>query len=245
MAWRAKQEVFVTARSLLATVPSWEYHVHTTWSDGLSSVAMAVAAGVAEGLTRLIFTEHTEPDLVQGGGWFFRYRAEVEEAARRHDGLLEVVAGLEIPVRDLRGTLDADDDLINGVGFVLGAVHAYPGHGWEVRTLAPGRAIELEYQALLGLVDNPRVDAIAHPGGICHHYVTPFPMELFDDVVQKATANGIAIELNPAYQMPMTPYLECCLRHNALISIGSNAHKPQAIGWARRAILASVFELSA
>ena len=212
--------------------PPWEYHAHSRFSDGSATVATVIAQAEKAGITRLIFTEHTEPDLTTGTDWFQRYIAEVRQ--QRQGRGLQVAVGLEVPITDYGGSLLMDPEMAEPLDFLLGAVHAYPGHGWDVGLLEPQRAVEMEYRGLMALAENPHIDAIAHPGGVCHKYATPFPLELFETVVKKATSNGIAIELNPGYHDPMAPYLAICRRHGALISPGSNAHHPHEIGRAWR-----------
>ncbi|MEO5363332.1 MAG: PHP domain-containing protein [Magnetococcus sp. DMHC-8] len=221
--------------------PAWEYHVHSLFSDGSSTLPTLIDHARRSGITRLIFTEHTEPGLVDGPGWFHRYwregtalrhqdRAERQRRPATTPVDLEILFGLEVPITDFSGGLLMSTDMAERAEFILGAVHAYPGHGWNMGELPPEQAIELEFKGLMALAENPLVDAIAHPGGICEKFATHFPFSLFEEVVRKATGNGIAIELNPAYQSPMAPYLDICCRHNALISPGSNAHHPEDIG---------------
>lgn len=212
--------------------PAWDYHVHSDCSDGSAPLAIMVDTAHKLGITRLIFTEHTEPELVDGPNWFARYMAEAAQIRLLKPDGMEILFGLEVPITDFSGGLLLEDHMVEQTDFILGAVHAYPGYGWTMGNLPPKKAIELEFQGLMSLAENPLIDAIAHPGGVCQKFATPFPLSLFEEVVRKATQNGIAIELNPAYQEPMTPYLEICRRHNALISPGSNAHHPEEIGWA-------------
>ncbi|MBF0125790.1 MAG: PHP domain-containing protein [Magnetococcales bacterium] len=226
------EELFYPANRPISRLPFWEHHVHSDFSDGAAPVAEVLARARARGIKRLIMTEHTEPELVAGPGWFPAYVEAVTRLRRPMAEEMTVLIGVEVPILDFSGHLLINQEMLDVVEFVLGAVHAYPGHGWNLETLQPERAIELEYRALLCLARHPLVDAIAHPGGVCHKYVTPFPMELFDDVVCQATANGKAIELNPAYQEPMAPYLEICRKRGALLSPGSNAHRPEDMGMA-------------
>ncbi len=224
--------------------PGWEYHVHSLFSDGSSTLPTLIDYARSLGITRLIFTEHTEPGLVDGEGWFKRYWREgnelrqQERAMRNRKGFsspssdMEILFGLEVPITDFRGGLLMDAEMAEKAEFILGAVHAYPGYGWTMGELPPEQAIELEFKGLMALAENPLVDAIAHPGGICEKFAAPFPFSLFEEVVRKATGNGIAIELNPAYQSPMAPYLDICCRHSALISPGSNVHHLENIGQA-------------
>lgn len=211
-------------------VPAWEYHVHSHFSDGSAPMATLIGQARDLGITRLIFTEHTEPGLVGGEGWFNRYWQEANRLRALEKSGMEIVIGLEVPISDYSGGLVLDAEMAEKAEFILGAVHAYPGHGWDLEALSAEQAIEMEFKGLMALAENAQVDAIAHPGGVCHKYATPFPFPLFEEVVRKATGNGIAIELNPAYQEPLAPYLEICRRHHALISPGSNAHHPEEIG---------------
>ncbi|MBF0628647.1 MAG: PHP domain-containing protein [Magnetococcales bacterium] len=225
-------EWFYPADQPMGRLPRWEYHAHSNFSDGSASLVDCIAAARAKGIERLIFTEHTEPELTGGPGWFGRYVESISTLRWAVADEMEVVIGLEVPLVDFSGRLMAAPEMLSGAEFILGAVHALPGHGWNLEGIDPALAIDLEYRGLLTLIDHPMVDAIAHPGGVCNRYVTPFPMELFEAVVRHATACGKAIELNPAYHQPMAPYLEICRRHGVLLSPGSNAHHPHEIGLA-------------
>ncbi|MBF0161897.1 MAG: PHP domain-containing protein [Magnetococcales bacterium] len=212
--------------------PRWEYHVHSLFSDGSSTLAALVEHARSLGITRMVFTEHTEPELTDGAGWFERYWQEAMQLRQQGQEGMEILFGLEVPIVDFKGGLLLETSMADKAEFILGAVHAYPGYGWTMGSLPPDKAIELEFNGLMALAENPLVDAIAHPGGVCQKHATPFPLTLFEEVVRKATSNGIAIELNPAYQEPIAPYLEICRRHHALISPGSNAHHLEELGWA-------------
>ncbi|MBF0131273.1 MAG: hypothetical protein HQL75_01640 [Magnetococcales bacterium] len=232
-----KKHRFFTWDSLTTTIPPMENHAHSTHSDGSGSLEQMVGTALRRGITQLIMTEHTEPSLTHGEGWFSAYMREgetIRETLQAHN--LELIMGLEVPITDFSGGLLWDEAMKNNAEFVLGAVHAYPGHGWDMRGITPDEAIHLEYRGLLALLDNPLVDAIAHPGGVCTRFVTPFPQELFEDVVQRAVTKEMAIELNPAYLSPMEPYIAMCQRHGVLISPGSNAHTPEEIGLAQRVL---------
>lgn len=230
---------FLQAWDLPDPLPRWEYHAHSTFSDGHASLVQVTEVARQLGITRLIFTEHTEPELTRGKGWFRQYvegiRALRQDLASQ-DAPLEIGIGLEVPVVDARGSLGMTEEMVAETEFILGAVHAYPGVGWAMDQLTPDEAIALEFTALMQLAENPLVDAIAHPGGICQVYITPFPMSLFEEVVIRATQNGIAIEINPAYQKPVAPYLDICRRHGAWVVPGSNAHHPVQLGDAWRAM---------
>lgn len=217
---------------LTGPLPAWEYHAHTRHSDGAATMREMVDAAIQQGIRRLIFTEHTEPDLVGDEGWFRRYADELHALRSEFAGVIELVLGVEAPALDFAGTLLLTEEMAREAEFILAAVHAYPGEGWNLSHLTLERAVEIEYRTLRGLMENPRLDAIAHPGGVCNQYVGPFPMALFEEIAALAAVRNVAMELNPAYQKPMGPYLEACRRQGALISPGSNAHHPHQIGQA-------------
>ncbi len=230
------QNLFFSANQPIGSLPFWEHHAHSDFSDGSASVAEVIEMARFKGIERLIFTEHTEPELTGGGDWFGNYAKTIKMLRGAVADQMEVMVGLEVPILDYDGHLLLSDEMDAEVEFILGAVHAYPGHGWILEGMEPELAIDLEFRGLMMLARHPLVDAIAHPGGVCHKYVTPFPMEMFDAVVCEAVAHGKAIELNPAYQHPIAPYLEICRRRGALISPGSNAHHPGDLGLAWAAL---------
>ncbi|MBF0183211.1 MAG: PHP domain-containing protein [Magnetococcales bacterium] len=229
------EHLFVAATSLNGQrFPDWEYHVHSTYSDGSASLSELIQVARVQGIKRLIFTEHTEPELTENGNWFARYWQEIE-ANRQTEKILQIICGLEVPITDYTGGLLIDKEMLDKVEFLLGAVHAYPGTGAGAAK-EPEALIDREFRGLMALAKNPLVDAIAHPGGTCQRLGARFPLALFAEVVQEATRHGVAIELNPAYHAPLAPYLEICCQYHAWISPGSNAHHPEEIGWAAHSL---------
>jgi histidinol phosphatase-like PHP family hydrolase len=225
------EQMFVPARQLAEHVfPAWEYHVHSTYSDGSAPLPELLQRARQQGITRLIFTEHTETELTEAGEWFTRYWQEIEHL-RSGEQAITILCGLEVPITDYAGGLLLDAAMRAKVEFILGAVHAYPGVR-SLTGLGPEALIEREFRGLMALAANPLVDAIAHPGGTCQRLGARLPLQQFAQVVQEATRHGTAIELNPAYHAPLLPYLEICCLHDAWISPGSNVHHPEEIGWA-------------
>ncbi len=96
-----------------------DYHVHSTFSDGASTLEENVAAASQRGLRRLCLTDHVRADT----RWLPEYTGAVRALG---GGDTEVLVGVETKLLDLDGHLDlppgpADLDLI------LVADHQYPG----------------------------------------------------------------------------------------------------------------------
>ncbi|MBF0175453.1 MAG: PHP domain-containing protein [Magnetococcales bacterium] len=231
-----REDFFLQTTRLATPLPAWEYHVHSTHSDGSALASEVIRYAVGAGIKRIIFTEHTEDELVGSGDWFSRYVEEMRRLQAQWSGVIDIRLGLEVPVMDFAGTLDLTDHMLREADFILGAVHAFPEGDWRTGYRNPAQAVDVEFRASMGLLENPLVDAIAHPGGVCNRYISSFPMELFEAIVIRAAERRIAVELNPAYHEPMRPYLDICRRHGAMISPGSNAHDPVQIGDAVRVL---------
>ena len=223
----------VPAGDLLQRIPAWECHVHTRFSDGQAGVLECAARARDLGLTRIIFTEHTEPWKAKTPGWFTEYSAEVREAARLHASAMEVILGLEAPATDFSQGLELSAEMCTAADCILGTAHRYPGlNGRRVRDLSPTECIELEFETLKALAENPGIDAIAHLGGTCGSYCAPFPEDLALEVIRMAAHNGIAIELNSRYHQPISRMLDLCIQAGARVTIGSDAHSLDHIGTA-------------
>ncbi|MBA3013762.1 MAG: PHP domain-containing protein [Proteobacteria bacterium] len=232
----------IPAGELVHGVPAWECHVHTLFTDGEASVLDCVERALDQGLSRIIFTEHTEPWKAKRKGWFTQYADEVRMAAQRYIGEIEVILGVEAPANDFVGGLEFTTEMLDTCDFILGTAHRYPGlDGRRVRDLSAKECIELEYATLLALSNNEIIDAIAHIGGTCGLYCIDFPEELAVDVIRAAALNGVAIELNSRYHSSLDRLIRICVQENARVTIGSDAHSLGEIGTAFRGLQA-IFE---
>lgn len=160
------------------------YHTHTTFSDGRSTVAEVVAAARAGGLDAIGITDHAPiPGRSEGSfgpRGIAEYRAAVLEAREAYAGRLDVYLGMEVDY--LPGLLSPHHDSLAGLhpDYVIGAVHyidAFPDgrlFGFEaseeqfvagVREVFDGdfrRAMERYYELIreMLIVDPP--DVVAH-----------------------------------------------------------------------------------
>lgn len=218
------------ARSLGPVALRTDLHLHTTFTDGRSTVVEMLEAASTAGLLRVAFTEHVR----RGISWYPGFRSEVERERTHHAGL-QVLMGLEAKALDLSGSLDADPELIQGADIVLGAFHNYPNEGGgftRVEALSAEEAVEGEFRASWHLLEHPEVDVLAHPGALTHKYFGAFPDELVYELVDKAAFEGRAIELNGEYPRPeqLESLLTYCQRKDCLVTLGSNAHHAQEVG---------------
>lgn len=105
-----------------------DFHVHSTFSDGASTLAENVAAARERGLRTLCLVDHVRRDTA----WVPDFTAAVEQY--RHQPGLRVLAGVEAKILDSTGQLDIPPDLGSRVGIdlVLIADHQFPADNGPV-----------------------------------------------------------------------------------------------------------------
>ena len=107
---------FVQFRSLKPELVNVELQVHTTWTDGRSTIAEQLEGAQRRGLATIAFTKHVRRDT----NWFVGFAAAVREEARRFPELT-VLVGCEAKALDCPESclLGDEDKLIAKVDFPL------------------------------------------------------------------------------------------------------------------------------
>lgn len=213
----------------LSSLPPIDFHVHTRFTDGTASIEAMVMSAFSKGLRAIAITEHVR----SSSNWLHRFWAEVDQTrASINDPI--VYHGIEAKALDFDGTLDATPEMLKRAELVLGAVHRYPdgrGGTCDWARLSPDEAAEIEFRAALGLAHNPKVDVLAHPGGVYERKFGPFPRPYLEEIVATATLHSVAIEINARYCHDIPGLLALCRQYGALVSLGSDAHSPSDVGF--------------
>ena len=97
-----------------------DFHVHSLFSDGTSTVAENVRMARRRGLRRICLVDHVHA----GTDWVVRFALAVH-AVRAVPGI-EVVSGLEATLLDRTGRLDVPAGRLPGIDYVLIADHLFP-----------------------------------------------------------------------------------------------------------------------
>lgn len=230
-------EVVGTGRKLLSQVqefsadspPLFDFHLHTTWTDGENTVAEMYEQAVQCGLRWILFSEHAR---ATSEDWFHRYAAEVRALPASP---CEALVGVESKINDFDGLLDCAPGIISACDLVMASVHRFPGERGQLQkglgTLTADEAIETELRLALAALDNPDVDILGHPFGMCYRrfFVEP-PPEKMRQIIEKAARCGVAFEVNSRYHPDPWQLIEWCRAAGATISVGSNAHNVGEVG---------------
>jgi len=205
-----------------------DLHVHTSFSDGASSIEEMVRAARSRGLSYLAVTDHFRFAEVVGGlsaDDLRRERDEIASLNRRLKGF-RVLCGVEANVGKT-GSLDVPRDLRAELDLVVAAVHSHFRLSKEEST-----------DRLLRAIDTEGVDILAHPTGrkIGRR---PAVNADWDKVFRRAAEMGVALEINAS---PERLDLQASLVREAIaagvrLAIGTDAHAPEHLDFLELGIL--------
>jgi DNA polymerase (family 10)/putative hydrolase len=190
-----------------------DWQVHTTWSDGKSTIMEYCEEARNQGLRLIAFTEHVRRELRYDFGAYVR---EVE-AARRLFPDLTILAGCEAKVINPQGELDASEDVLKSCDLVLGAFHSF----------APS---ERYLEALEAMLSNPWVDIWAHPTLFARKHGIHLNEQQEERLVRLCIENHVVIEFNGKYDLPPPSLREKVIALGGPYVYGSDAHSVAELG---------------
>jgi DNA polymerase (family 10) len=163
-----------------------DLQMHSTWSDGRLSIEQMALACRDLGYEYLAMTDHSGGALSMVNGLTAdRARAQWEEIERVREVVtgIRVLRSMEVDIlRD--GSLDMDDETLEGLDVVLVSVHSFMRMNSAAMTERVVRALQ-----------HPLVDILGHPTGRMLGRRPPFAVDM-DAVLQAAAELDVAVEIN-------------------------------------------------
>lgn len=163
-----------------------DLHMHTTASDGTSSIGQMADAARARGRTHIAITDHSKRVSMANGLDEKRLLAQWEEIdqynAEQDDGF-RVLKGVECDILE-DGPLDISDDVLAEADWVIASVHYGQKQSREQIT-----------DRIVGALKNPNVHTIAHPTGRLLGSRPSYDVDL-QAVFQAAVENEKSLEHN-------------------------------------------------
>jgi len=162
-----------------------DLHMHTTETDGKSSLEQMAEAARAAGRSYVAITDHSETLTFVRGMGKERLRAQrrrIREVEESMGGAIRLFAGLEADILT-DGTLDVEDELPE-LEWVVGSVHQHFQMTREEMTKRVVRAIE-----------SGKMDCLGHPTGRQLGWREPYAIDM-EAVLAAMKRTGVAIELN-------------------------------------------------
>jgi len=201
-----------------------DLHVHTDWSDGQHAIAAMARAAREKGYQYLAITDHSAGRGIAHGLDARRLRQQmrqIDQLNQQVDGV-QLLKGIEVDIR-ADGSLDLPDELLAELDIVVAAVHS-----------AMNQPPERMTRRLIGAMENPHVDIIAHP--TCRLLPDREPVALdMEAVLKAAVRTKTALEINA---MPNRLDLKDihCYRARELgvpLVIGTDAHRIDHLSFMR------------
>ncbi len=199
-----------------------DLQMHSTWSDGVNTIAEMAEAALAQGLEYILITDHSQSLGIAGGVSaedLRRQRAEIHAVNERLGGKIRMLAGIEVEVK-ADGSLDYPDEVLAELDLVLASLHSGLRSGREKTT-----------ERLLAAIRNPHVDIIAHPTGrlIGQREGADLDMEA---IFKAAAETGTALEINADYRrLDLSDvHARRAVELGVRLTIGSDAHEVGGVG---------------
>lgn len=179
-----------------------------------------------------------------------RYTAELEDIKALFAGTLPVRIGLEVDFID--GAEERLAPLLERFpfDFVLGSVHCLPRFGWHHLTRYARKPPEALYREYFACAENAAssglFDSLAHLDFIWRYI--PWPAALTDEILERidstvaaAAAADMAVEINANGYLwstlspgdgpdPFGWLVSRAAHHHVPVTLGSDAHSPEAVG---------------
>lgn len=162
-----------------------DLHVHTTWSDGRSSLEEMAEAAKKLGYEYLAVSDHSKHVTVAHGLDAKRLSQQIKEIDRLNSKLkgLRLLRSIELDILE-DSSLDLPDDILNELDLVICSVHSKFNLSREKQT-----------ERIIRAMDNPHVHIFCHPTGRLINERRPYEVDL-ERVMEAAKEKGFYLELN-------------------------------------------------
>jgi len=192
-----------------------DLHMHTTASDGKSSIEQMAEAALAMGYEYIAITDHSGSSRIANGlsaKRMEKHLADIRKAAGKFKDIT-ILAGVELDILS-DGSLDYPDSLLSQLDIVIASIHSAMQQDQRTYT---GR--------FLRAMENPHVHVIAHPTGRMLGQREASALDVAA-LVKQASATGTALELNASWQRLDLGdvHLRQAKQAGVKIAIGTDAH---------------------
>jgi histidinol phosphatase-like PHP family hydrolase len=192
-----------------------DLQMHSTWSDGVESIADLAAAAVELGWTRIGVTDHSYGLPIARGMSMesaVRQHHEIDEVNARFKGRVRVYKGVEANIL-ADGALDLQEDERRIFDYVIASPHSQLRKDSD-QTARMVTAVRLPGVAILG-----------HPQGRKYN-TRPGISADWQKVFREAAARGVAVELDGNWHRQDIDYelAAIALDEGCLFALDSDAH---------------------
>ncbi len=206
-----------------------DLHMHTRASDGKASLEEMAQEAIARGLKYIAITDHSKRVSMAHGldeKRLLAQWAEIDELNQKLEGKITLFKGVECDILE-KGGMDIADDVLAQADWVIGSIHYGQKQSREQIT-----------DRILGALENPHVDIIAHPTGRLINHREPYAVDL-DAVFKAAKKHKKMLELNASPERLDLDDVNCAAakEHGVPIVISTDAHSIEGLNAMRLGVI--------
>ena len=215
-----------------------DFHVHSTFSDGESTLAENVRAARQRALRTLCLVDHVRRDTA----WLPEFAAAV--TALRDQRGPRILAGVEAKILDASGRLDLPP-VLDGIDLVLIADHQFPADGGPVHPdearAAIGRGEMTSAEAIERLCEaSANALSATDRGRVLAHLFSLLPKIGLDEAMvpeallarlaTRVAAAGALVEINEKWACPSARTVAAMAHAGVRMVAGSDSHHCRDVG---------------
>lgn len=188
-----------------------DLHIHTNWSDGLSSIEKMVTRAREKGYQYMAVTDHSQSLKIARGLSLEKLKQQHELVRSINDELedFHVFTGIEVDILS-KGGLDCPEEILKETDLVVASVHSAFKQDRDTMTARILTAVESKNVDIIGhltgrLIDQREeyaldlervLDAASSCGTILEINASPDRLDLNDINARKAKEKGIRMAIN-------------------------------------------------
>lgn len=228
----SRAEVLRLLRLPVSDLVSLEHYrgdcqMHSTWSDGVETIAQLADGARARGWSRIAITDHSKGLPIAGGmsiDAMHRQQDEIDALNHASTDGFRILKGVEANIL-ADGKLDVRDDELAGIELTLAAPHSKL------------RSLDDQTERLLTVVRTPGVHVLAHPRGRMSDSRAGVTAD-WDRIFEEAARARVAIEIDgdPARQDLDYMLADRARQAGCLFALDSDAHDSDAFVYTETAI---------
>jgi len=153
-------EIEAAQKKLLPKLINYEdvngdFHVHSTWSDGLDSIATIAEQAKSMGYSFIGITDHSQSLKIANGLSKENIKKKIDEIQKLNKKMQDfrILCGTECDIKS-DGSLDYDNSILKKFDFVYAAIHT--GFKMDMKDMT---------KRIINAMENEHVNFIAHPTG--------------------------------------------------------------------------------
>lgn len=210
-----------------------DYHIHTKWSDGKSTIEECIESATTKGLKEIAITEHGLRNVAYSRKKFLDEYAYIEKL--KSTAPIKLLFGNEIDLIDENGNLDMSDDGLQLLDVVMVGFHQFAiplsFRDWR-RTYLPAQLSPIfksnvsirkrNTLSVIKCIEKHKVNVLSHPN---HRFFIDAK-----EVAKACADNNTLIEINVKHMDVAEEIIEEVLSTEVKFILNSDAHSATEIG---------------